>query len=162
MRTCGCKNKDGSRCKRRGSIACWQHRGAQRLSLWQRIVRNQTLAFWMDVVRVTLAVFAFLGISGKSVPTLLHTDPPTTTVSSTFGELSKPNPLLQAMRQPPPILGVAHARTQIAESNSLLGTISAIGLQITEHSATDDFVTVTVQRVPTKKQIAITISPETG
>src|SRR5260370_40449331 len=123
MCTCGCKNKDGSRCKRRGSTACWQHRGAQRLSLWQRIVRNQTLAFWMNVVRVTLAVFAFLGISGESVLTLLHTHPPTTTTvtSPTFEELSKPNPLREAMRQPPPIMGVA--RTQIAESNSLLGTI---------------------------------------
>jgi hypothetical protein len=103
----------------------------------------------MIVVHLALAVFAFLGISANSVLiTLLHTDPPTTaTVTSpTFEELSKPNPLLEAMRQPQPILGVAPARTQIAESNSLLGTISAIGPQITEHSATDDFVTVTLHR----------------
>jgi len=105
--------------------------------------------------------FCFLGDKWEVSLNTSAYRPPTTTVTSTFEELSKPNPLLEAMRQPPPIMGV-HARTQIAESNSLLGTISATGPQITERSATDDFVTVTVQRVPTKKQIAITISPETG
>jgi hypothetical protein len=91
-------------------------------------VRNQTAKFLMDVGRLALAVFAFWGVSGNSVLTLLHTDPPTTAAIThpTFEELSKPNPLLEALQQPQPILGNISGRTQVAEPNLLLGTISAI------------------------------------
>jgi len=93
-------------------------------------------------------------------------DPPTTTVTHpefskpnpslevlhqpqstpTFEELSKPNPVLEALREPQPTLETLSGKTKIAEPNSLFGTISAIGPQITEQSATEDIVSVTVQR----------------
>jgi len=148
MRTCGCKTKTGSRCKRRGSSPCWQHRGVQHPSLWQRIVQNHTLAFCLILSHLTLAVFAFLRIDSNSVLTLLHSDPPTTAsvAHPTFEELSKPNPLLEALRQPQPALGTIPARTEMGEPSSVLGTVSTIGPQLFEHSATDDFVNVAVHR----------------
>jgi hypothetical protein len=104
----------------------------------------------MDVARLALAFFGFLGISGHSILTLLRTDLPTT--ATTFEELSKPNPLLEALRQPQPILGTIPAKTEMAEPRSLLGTVSAIGPQIFEHSATEDFVSVAVHRAQDKPQ----------
>jgi hypothetical protein len=101
--------------------------------------------FWMTVAGLT---FAFFRIDSNSVLALLHTDPPATAALThpTFEELSKPSPLLEALHQPQPILGNISGRTQVAEPNLLLGTISAIGPQITEHSATGDFVSVAVHR----------------
>jgi hypothetical protein len=145
----------------------------------------------MDVARLALAFFGFLGISAHSFLTLLRSDPATTATVShpTFEELSKPNPLLEALRrpqatnptfeelgkpntaplqqrdptptseesskpnavpealhQPQPILGTISDKVPIAEPNSVFGTISAIGPQITERSATDDILNVTVHR----------------
>jgi len=124
----------------------------------------------MNVARLALAVLTFLGIRGNSVLTLRHTDPPTTATvthptseelskqnpvqeglrqpqpTPAFEEFSKTNPVLEALRQPPPILGTISDKVPISEPNSLFGTISAIGPQITERSATDDIVGVAVHR----------------